>query len=139
MPGIAQEGTGIRQHTDKVPQQTQVCQNRHLFLHTGLVVIEPPGRAVLHLAGNRAVLEASDNSTQLGIVRRIQRIQNGLGGYTGFIQHRQQLGNIAAASILRNGIHTSIWSLPLVNAVIVIPQAGIVKLHSNIQAVILLA
>ena len=86
--GIAQERAGVGEHADEVAQQTQVSQRNHLLFHTGLVVVEPPGRAVLDLAGQLAALETADQCTQLCIVNGVQRVQNGLGTLLGLIQCR---------------------------------------------------
>ena len=74
MPGIAEEGPGVRQHPHEVAEKAQVRQGLHLLLHAALGAVEPPDGAVLDLAGNLVGLEAARQGPQLGVVRRIQGV-----------------------------------------------------------------
>ena len=132
MAGIAEEGAGVGEHANEITQKSQIAQGFHLLFHAGFVVIEPPGGAVLDLAGDGTVLEAADEGAQLGVVSRIERIQNGLGTATGFVQIGKKLGNVAAAGVLCDGIHTGIAALCFENAVVVVAQAGVVQLHGDV-------
>ena len=120
MAGIAEEGAGVGEHANEITQKSQIAQGFHLLFHAGFVVIKPPGGAVLDLAGDGTVLEAADKGAQLSIVGRIQRVQDGFGTATGFVQIGKQLGNVAAAGVLRDGVHTGIAALCLKNAVVVV-------------------
>ena len=133
MTGIAQERAGIGEHADEIAQQTQIGQGLHLIFHTDLVVVEPPGGAVLDLAGDLGTLETADQSAQLGIVRGIQGVEDGLGASAVLLQRTEELGDITAAGVLRDGIHTGIRALCLEDPLIVVTQAGVVQLHGNVQ------
>ena len=132
MAGIAEEGAGVGEHANEITQKSQIAKGFHLLFHAGFVVIEPPGGAVLDLAGDGTVLEAADEGAQLGVVGRIERIQNGLGAAAGFIQIGKQLGNVAAAGVLGNGIHAGIGALGPENPLVVVAQAGVVQLHGDV-------
>ena len=139
MAGIAQEGAGVGEHADEVTQQAQVAQGDHLVLHANLIVIEPPGRTVLDLAGDGFVLEAANQGAQLCIVGGIQGVQDGLGAGAFFIQSAQQRGDVAAAGVLCDGIHAGVAALCLEDAVVVVTQAGVMQLHDDAQSCIGLA
>ena len=79
MAGVAQEGAGVSQHTDEVAQDAQLAQGDHLILHTDLVVVEPPGRAVLDLAGNLGALVCAQQGVQPLVVGGVQGVNDGLG------------------------------------------------------------
>ena len=49
MPGVAEKAAGIGKHTDEAREISIGGQRRELVDHAALVVIEPPGAAVLHL------------------------------------------------------------------------------------------
>ena len=118
--GVTQEGAGVGKHADEITQQAQTCQGLHLLFHANLVIVEPPGRTVLDLAGNLGALEAADECAQLGIVSRIQRVQDGLGALTGLFQSGQKLGDVATAGVLGNGIHTGVTALELEDPLVVV-------------------
>ena len=61
MSGVGQEASGVGEHAYKAGQIAKVCQGDHLLLHAGLVVVEPPGAALLDLGGCRGILEAADD------------------------------------------------------------------------------
>ena len=139
MPCVAEEGAGVCEHTDEVAQKTQVCQGDHLLFHAGLVVIEPPGRAVLDLAGDGAILEAADQCAQLCVVGRIQRIQDSSGALACHVQGGQKLRDIAAAGVLGDSVHTGVGTHRLEDPLIVVAQAGVMQLHYNVQPGVILA
>ena len=88
---------------------------------------------MLDLAGDAGILEATDQRTQLSIVHRIQRVQNGLGQSACLVQSGQKLGDVAAAGVLGDSVHTGVGTLCLKDPLIVVTQAGVVQLHSDVQ------
>ena len=83
MSGVGKEASGVGQHTDKVAQAAQVSQTGHLVDHAGLVVIEPPSRALLNLACSLCTLEASDDGADSSVVVGVQGVQNGSRDFVG--------------------------------------------------------
>ena len=71
VPGVGEEASGVRQHSDEVPQAAEVGQAGHLSGHALLVVVEPPRGTLLQLAGGGGVLEAAkdgaDGSVIIGV------------------------------------------------------------------------
>ena len=89
--GVTEKTAGIGEHADKIAQNSQICKGGQLLLHTGLVVVEPPGGAVLDFTGNGLILEAADQRAQLCVIHRIQRVQDRLGAQMRLIQCAQKL------------------------------------------------
>lgn len=69
--GVGEEASRIGQHADEVGEKPQVCKRGHLLGHSGFIVVEPPGGAVLDFSDSRGILEAADNRTDSSIVNRI--------------------------------------------------------------------
>ena len=61
--GVGQEASGVCQHSDEAGQIAKSCQGGHLFLHAGLVVIEPPCAALLNLCDSGGILEAAEDGS----------------------------------------------------------------------------
>ena len=76
MPCVGKETAGIGKHADKLPDDAEIGKTRELIEHAGLVVIEPPGGAVLDLACAAFILETADDGIDGSIVNRIQGIIN---------------------------------------------------------------
>lgn len=68
MTWVGKEASGVRQHTNKVAKQTQIGQRRHLFFHSGFIIIKPPCRTVLDLADRIGILEASNDCSNQFII-----------------------------------------------------------------------
>ena len=63
-------------HTDEVPQHAQVGQTGQVLGHPRLVVVEPPGAAVLDLPRHLGTLEGPQQGVDPGVVRRVQAVQH---------------------------------------------------------------
>ena len=72
--GVAEEAAGVGEHPDEVAQQAQVGQADELLPHAGLVVVEPPGAAVLELPGNAGTLERADHGVQQLVLAGVQAV-----------------------------------------------------------------
>ena len=79
MPCIGEKASGIRQHSYKTGKIAKICQGKQLILYAGLVVIEPPGAALLDLGYSRRVLKTSDDSANRLIITGIQTVKDGFG------------------------------------------------------------
>ena len=88
--GVAQEAAAVGEHAHEVAQQAQVGQALHLVLHADLLVVEPPGRTVLDLAGHLAALEAAQDGADLLVVGGVQAVDDGLGALVGVVQGAEQ-------------------------------------------------
>lgn len=62
MSRVGQEASGVCQHPDKTGKISQVCQGGHLILHSHLVIVEPPGAALLYLGHCGGVLETAQDA-----------------------------------------------------------------------------
>ena len=76
---IGQEGAAVGQHADKARQIAKIRKARQLVGHAGEMVVEPPRRAVLHLADRFGRLEAAAQRVNRLIVRRIQGVEDRAG------------------------------------------------------------
>ena len=73
--GVAQKAAGVGEHAVETADGTVAHQAQHLLLHALLVVVEPPGRALLDLAGDGAVgLETAHDGADDAVVGGIERI-----------------------------------------------------------------
>ena len=93
----------------------------------------------MDLARNLVALETADQASQLLIVSGVERIENGLRAFAGFIEGREQIGNAAATAVLSYHIEPGVRAHFGIHAGIIIALAGIVELHGNTETVIFLA
>ena len=100
MTRVGQEGAGIGKHAHKVAQHALVSQSRELLAHTDLVVVEPPGRAVLDLAGGRSLLEAAYHGIDHGVVDGVQAVQDGLGQTRGLLDGVEEIGQLVGRRVV---------------------------------------
>ena len=68
MPGVGKKASGIRKHSHKAGQISQICQRGKLFLDAGLVVVEPPGTSLLDLSPRLFILETADDGADGSVV-----------------------------------------------------------------------
>ena len=128
MPGVAQEGAGVGEHANEVAQQPQLCQSGHLVDHALLGVVEPPAGAVLDRARDLGTLERAQEGAQLGIVRRVQGVEDGPGQFAALIQLAQQLGQGFAGVGNGNAVKAGVRAQLPEHFRIGVPQAGEVDL-----------
>ncbi len=129
MAGVAQERPGVGQHSVEAAHGAQTHQAGHLRLHAGLVVVEPPGAALLDFAGDGAVgLKAPDHGADDSIVGGIQGVENGFAQSAGFFQCTQQAGQAVGIGRVVDGIKAGIRAEFAEHFSGVIPQASEVKL-----------
>ena len=121
--GVAQEGARVGEHADEVAQQAQACQNSHLIDHAVLGIIEPPGRAMLDLAGNLGALEAAQDGAQLSIVGGVQGVQDGAGQLLLAVELAQQLVELLAAVGDGDSVEAGIGAQLAEHLVVVVAQA----------------
>ena len=139
MAGVAQEAAAVGEHAHEVAQQAQVGQALHLVLHADLLVVEPPGRTVLDLAGHLAALEAAQDGADLLVVGGVQAVDDGLGALVGVVQGAEQACDLAAAGGGVDHVKAGVGAQQGVHLAVHAAQAVVVQLHGNVQAVILLA
>ena len=104
MARIGQEGPGVGQHADEAAEHADVGQGLHLGGHAVEVVVEPPGRAELDLAGGALVLEAARRRDQLVVVRGVEGVQNGFRQLVPCDQAVQQGGQGAGGDGVPDGV-----------------------------------
>src|SRR5439155_1267976 len=76
---VGRKTARIGDHTDEAGEEAHVRQRADLRRHAVDLVQEPPRRAVLHLAGHRAVLEIADHRGEQLVVARIDVVEDGFG------------------------------------------------------------
>ena len=139
MPGIAQEGAGVGEHPVERPHIPQRHQAHHLGLHPRLVVVEPPGRALLHLAGDGAVrLERPHNAADGRIVRGIQGVQDGLAQRSRLLQRVQQTGQTRGIWLVVDGVKSGVRTQLFEHGGGIVPDAAEMKLHHPVPLGVLL-
>src|SRR6187431_2428173 len=74
---VRQEAPRVCEHADEAREQAQVGQGVHLLLHAVELIEEPPGAAVLHLAGDAAVLEVARQGREHLVIARVEVIEDG--------------------------------------------------------------
>ena len=79
MARIGQERARVGQHTDKAAEHADVRKALELRGHAVVMVVEPPSWAELDLARGGRILEAPRHRGQFIVVRRVERVQDGLG------------------------------------------------------------
>ena len=77
--GVAEKAAGVGEHTDKVAQQAEICETYKLIPHALLVVVEPPGTAVLQLACHLCALERADDRIDKRIVGGVEAVDDCAG------------------------------------------------------------
>ena len=137
--GVAQEAAAVGQHTDEVAQQAEAGQTGHLLFHADLVVVEPPCGAVLDLARDLAVLEAAEDGADLSIIAGVQAVDDDLGALVGVVQGAQQGCDLAAAGSGVDHVKAGVGAQQAVQLAVDAPQAVVVELHDDAEAVVLLA
>ena len=92
--GIAEEAAAVGEHAHKAGQITEAGKAGQLIGHTGKVIVEPPGRAVLDLADSFGGLEAAAKGVDGFIVVGVQAVENGLGQLAGGFQCAEESGGL---------------------------------------------
>ena len=72
-----EEGPAVGQHAGEGRDQPHLGELGHLIAHAVELVVEPPGRAGLHLAGHRPVLEIAGRGHQHRILGRVECVEDG--------------------------------------------------------------
>ena len=76
MPGIGQEASGVCQHADEAGQVAHIGQGCHLLLNASLVIVEPPGAALLDLCHSAGILEAARDGADGLVVIGVQAVED---------------------------------------------------------------
>ncbi len=77
VPRVGEEAPRVGQHPHEAAQEAQVGEGVDLRPHPADMVVEPPGGAVLHLAGRRAVVEIIGVGHHQGVVAGVEVVNDG--------------------------------------------------------------
>ena len=137
MARIGQERAGVGKHAHKVAQDALVSQSRELLAHADLVVVEPPGGAVLDLTGGRSLLEAAHDGIDHGVIDGVQAVQNGLGQAAGLLNGVEEIGKLVGRRVVGDAIVAGIGTELGKHGAVVVALAAKVQLHGPAQTDIL--
>src|SRR5258706_11165944 len=108
MPRVRQEAPRIGDHADETREQAHVRQGSNLGRHAVELIEEPPPRAVLHLAGHRAVLEVADHRGHQVIVAGVKVVENRLRHLAGPLETIEKSGQWPRHFKIADGVESGI-------------------------------
>lgn len=79
VPGIAEERTGIGQHSNEPVQQAELRNRFELAFHAIHLIVEPPSGAHLDFSGDGGALEAAGERHDKFVVAGVQGVEDGSG------------------------------------------------------------
>ena len=89
---VGNEAAAVGQHADEARDHSEICKRSHLALHTVSLIVEPPARSELYLAGDAAALEVSEHRSEHVVVLGVERVENSLGEHILFVKTVEDLG-----------------------------------------------
>ena len=77
--GVGNEAAAVGEHSHEACEHTEVGKRGHLCYHSVALIVEPPARAELDLAGSRCLLEVAEHSAEHVVILGIEGVEYGLG------------------------------------------------------------
>ena len=78
MARIGNEASAISEHSHEAGEHTEVGERGHLSYHAVALIVEPPARAELDLAGGGSLLEVAEHCAEDVVVLRVEGVEYGL-------------------------------------------------------------
>src|SRR5258706_7574586 len=128
MPRVRQEAPRIGDHADETREQAHVRQGSNLRRHAVELIEEPPPRAVLHLAGHRAVLEVADHRGEQVIVAGVEVVEDRLLDLAGLLEAIEKSGQWPSHFKIADGVESGIPADRSQLACVVVAHGAEVKL-----------
>ena len=104
MARIREEAARVGDHPHEAREQAHVREGAELRLDAVLLVEEPPGGAVLHLARDGAVLEVADHGREELVVARVQVVEDRLGQLIALVEAVQEAASAARLLEVADGV-----------------------------------
>ena len=137
MARVAEERARVREHADEVAEHALVGERRHLGAHAHLVVVEPPGGAVLQLAGHGGALEARHDRVDHPGVVGVEAVEDGLGQAARLVDVVQEVGEVRGALAVADAVVAGVGAELGEHGGVVVALAAEVQLHGPAQAHVL--